>query len=93
MNTDELLQQIALADGLLQKLERIHALWSELPSEDDLLVMVNLAERLVKAMELAKEISLSDDFPSSDSLEPTVDAAAAIARNLEKAAETEVDLP
>ena len=78
------------AGQLLAKVERIHGLWNSLPNEDNMVTLVNLAERLTSALEQVKEKYVNEDFPSADSLEPTVEAAAAIARNLREAADTEV---
>lgn len=88
------LRELRRADGaagqLLAKVERIHGLWNSLPSEEDMLTMVNLAERFASALEQGKEIYVSEDFPTADALEPHVEPAVAINRNLKEAKETYV---
>jgi lysophospholipase L1-like esterase len=93
MKLRELKRQNDLAGQLQSKLERIAKLYSALPNGDGLLVMVKHASDLEERLARAKEAYCDPAFPTADELKPTVEAAAAIARNLQEASEAEVDIP
>ncbi len=83
MTIDELTRQTGLADALLEKLERINALWSELPSEDDLTNLANVAGSLAETLKQVKEAFLDDNFPNEDSLESIAKAAGSLAEAMQ----------
>lgn len=93
MKTRELSRQNELAGQLQTKLERIAKLVSELPSEDDLLTMVNLADALGKSLERATVAYTDEEFPVADSLIPTLEVAVSIAKTMEEVSEAELDIP
>jgi hypothetical protein len=73
-----------LADGLIQKLERIRGLWNELPSEDDLEELEKHAHGLAGCLERAREIYMDRDFPTPESLQEVAKEAASLAAGMEE---------
>ena len=67
MNND-LQQQNELADALIEKLERIKALWTEIPSADDMAELAAGAATLAASLEHSQAIVTSDDFPTADDM-------------------------
>jgi hypothetical protein len=88
MKTEELQAQNQLADQLIGKLDRIKALWSEIPSEDDLSGMVDATSHIAAKLEYAMETWQSDDFPNEGDLNDVSHVAAGLASSLNEAKET-----
>jgi hypothetical protein len=90
--SESLESQNALADSLLEKLERIKTVWTELPSEDDLADMARTVGGIAESLKEAQETFSAEDFPSEDELTPIAQAASTIASSLEAAIEAKETL-
>ena len=63
---NELREQNEMADALIAKLEKIKAIWAELPTVDDLEEIGKAAGSVAASLERAKEAYNGDDFPTTD---------------------------
>jgi hypothetical protein len=72
--TTDLERQNGLAKELLATLERIKAIWDELPSEDDVERAVKQAEALARSMKTA--VCNWQELPTNQEIEDTVKVAA-----------------
>jgi tetrahydromethanopterin S-methyltransferase subunit B len=81
-------QQNELADALIQKLERIKALWNELPAQDDLEELAKVATNFAQTMKQATDTYLSDEFPTEDAIQELARSAQDLPNTLERAKET-----
>jgi len=85
MSSEELRVQNELADALLSKLERIKALWDELPSEEALNEIGSSAESLARSLQGAKATFADEEFPSEEALNEIGSSAESLARSLQEA--------
>lgn len=88
MAADELREQNELADSVIAKLERIKALWEEMPTEDDLADLCRTAQSIAGSFESIKETWNSNDFPSGPEIEDLNKAVGSIAGGLEQVRDT-----
>lgn len=85
-NIMDLKQQNDLAEGLIQKLERIKELWGELSSEDDLEDLEKHAHGLAGCLERARETYTDEDFPTGEALQELAREGAILAESVERSA-------
>jgi hypothetical protein len=86
METRELERQNELAGNLLEKLERIKVLWSELPSIDEMEDAAKTAADIADALQRACETYNSGEFPSEvNGFDEVQKTAAALESSLSEA--------
>ena len=89
MASVDLQKQNELADSLIAKLERIKALWDELPSDDYLTNLNRQVEGVAESLKNAAETFQSDEFPSAEYLGELCEKADGLAKAMKEAAESE----
>lgn len=80
--------QVNLADQLIGKLERIHGLWSKLPTVDEVCQLTRAMDALSASMKNVQERYCSGDFPKEVALSDMRNSADSLAASLKEAAET-----
>jgi len=78
MTTEKLERQVELANELLATLERIKAVWAEMPTEDDLATLQDAATNIASVLGQAKETFNDPSFPTEDDLREVAEAAGSI---------------
>lgn len=66
MTTDELVRANELSDELIAKLERIKALWAEIPGAEELQEIGSEAAAIASSLDEVRETCIADEFPGAD---------------------------
>ena len=82
VTAEELREQNELADSLIAKLERIKALWAEMPGEAETDSLEKALGNIEAGMTQIMETYNSDDFPGADDFDDLNKQCASIANNL-----------
>lgn len=91
MTTNELLRANKLSTELIAKLEKIKALWAEIPNADDLAEIGKEAAEIAANLKNARDAYCHKDFPGIDDLTEIGQKAAAVAVNLNEAKDAYCD--
>lgn len=88
MSETNIQTQVDLADQLIGKPERIHSLWPELPTVDEVCQLTRAMDALSASMENVQERCCSGDFPNEVALSEMRNSADSLAAALKEATET-----
>ncbi len=93
MTTAELERQKVLADELLSTMEKIKAIWDELPNLEQLQEMLEKAAGLADDLVSAKDTWRDEYFPTHDAIAELSDDAERLATNFKSALEAAREIP
>ena len=92
MSTAELLRANELSDELITKLERIKALWAEIPGADDFDDLDKKLDGIVGNLNAAREAYGAKDFPVADDFDDLDKKLDGIVGNLNEIVEKQAEV-